>query len=537
MASFAYAIWIDPPAGTTPPGNNLNGPVWLFPLSDTTTTQAGNVGISGVISADREVITGITNPNNSLSVYQYGAGKKAVYGLASDPTSWAGYFDERLFAKKLCLPDGADAGTAEDCIASWADLTSSSSNLWTLQTGTTNIYKGSASDLTGMVMIGSASPLTGADAATKLLISGTGSVGPRIYISDTTGNPEIDLAINNAAGNHWGIYTDTTGGSATDQLRFWQGSDRVVFTKTGDVGIGTSAPRSSLDLATTVPVMSFKGWPVMYTLNVAPPTGSGTVTSNIGGINCNPTCSNGFAAGTAVTLSANAQGGSTFLGWGGACAFRTTNLTCPLTMSSDTAVSASFTNRPYTLTISTAGSTAPGAISSAPSGINCGAVCVFQFIGGTTVVLTATPTNDAATGGSYIASWSGGGCSGTGSTCNVSFNSDTTVGVIFKKRVTTTGATNVGSTSATLNGVGNAQSQATTTRFRWSQNNSGCSSLPQIVNSTSLSGTLDTGFSANLTGLTAGQRYYYCAQIIYNGTTVFSGDVVSFRYVVLPPQG
>jgi hypothetical protein len=79
--------------------------------------------------------------------------------------------------------------------------------------------------------------------------------------------------------------------------------------------------------------------PSAYVLSVGKPgSGSGTVSSPAG-INCGPTCSATLASGTAVTLTASAASGSTFAGWGGACAG--TGL-CTVTMSSAVSVSATF---------------------------------------------------------------------------------------------------------------------------------------------------------------------------------------------------
>jgi hypothetical protein len=47
--------------------------------------------------------------------------------------------------------------------------------------------------------------------------------------------------------------------------------------------------------------------------------GAGTVTSNVGGINCGTTCLASLADSTMVTLTATASGGAFFNGWGGAC--------------------------------------------------------------------------------------------------------------------------------------------------------------------------------------------------------------------------
>ena len=57
-----------------------------------------------------------------------------------------------------------------------------------------------------------------------------------------------------------------------------------------------------------------------FTLTIAKTgTGSGTVTSSAGGINCGTTCAADFDSGTTVTLSATPAGNSTLAGWSGAC--------------------------------------------------------------------------------------------------------------------------------------------------------------------------------------------------------------------------
>jgi hypothetical protein len=76
--------------------------------------------------------------------------------------------------------------------------------------------------------------------------------------------------------------------------------------------------------------------------------------------------------------------------------------------------------------------TGSGTVTSAPAGVNCGAVCTNLFNRGAQVTLTA-----AAAGGSIFAGWSGGGCSGTG-TCNITLNADTTVIATFTLVATAT---------------------------------------------------------------------------------------------------
>jgi uncharacterized repeat protein (TIGR02543 family) len=66
----------------------------------------------------------------------------------------------------------------------------------------------------------------------------------------------------------------------------------------------------------------------------------GTVTSNIGGINCPGTCSAKVPQGSVVVLTATPPAGLTFLGWTGACSG--TEATCSVTIAADTKVQANF---------------------------------------------------------------------------------------------------------------------------------------------------------------------------------------------------
>ena len=68
-------------------------------------------------------------------------------------------------------------------------------------------------------------------------------------------------------------------------------------------------------------------------------TGSGSVSSDPAGIECPEDCSADFGEGTAVTLSATPDPGSTFLGWSGDCEG---NEACELTMNEAHSVTAAF---------------------------------------------------------------------------------------------------------------------------------------------------------------------------------------------------
>jgi hypothetical protein len=68
--------------------------------------------------------------------------------------------------------------------------------------------------------------------------------------------------------------------------------------------------------------------------------GTGTVTSAPGGIACGSDCSEAFASGTSVTLSATADAGSSFSGWSGACSG---SGPCAVTIDAAKSVTATFT--------------------------------------------------------------------------------------------------------------------------------------------------------------------------------------------------
>jgi poly(3-hydroxybutyrate) depolymerase len=140
-----------------------------------------------------------------------------------------------------------------------------------------------------------------------------------------------------------------------------------------------------------------------YALNVTKAgTGTGTVTSTAGGIDCGTTCTASFASGTDVTLSASADTGSAFGGWGGACSGTGR---CVLDMTADRSVVATFRPARYSLAVSKAGS-GSGTVTSG-SDIDCGFLCSGVYVHGTQMTLTAT-----AASGSTFAGWSGA-CTGT----------------------------------------------------------------------------------------------------------------------------
>ncbi|MEK7287110.1 MAG: hypothetical protein AAB091_00935, partial [Elusimicrobiota bacterium] len=163
--------------------------------------------------------------------------------------------------------------------------------------------------------------------------------------------------------------------------------------------------------------------------------GSGSVTSSPSGINCGVDCMEYYAVDTAVTLTAAADTGSTFLGWsGGVCAG--SGATCVVTMNDKKDVEAVFGQPTLTLTVTRNAGAAGGVVKADVGGINCGlngstetpdvavADCTENYYVDRAVVLTAS-----AAANSTFMGWTGD-CSGTG-TCSLTMNADKIVGAVF----------------------------------------------------------------------------------------------------------
>jgi uncharacterized repeat protein (TIGR02543 family) len=198
------------------------------------------------------------------------------------------------------------------------------------------------------------------------------------------------------------------GGVSGDTVVFYIGS-----TKANQTAPWVASTNVNLDLTATPGI----------TLNVNKTgSGSGTVSSSPAGIDCGSICSADFPKNTSVSLTATAATGSTFTGWSGACSG---NAACTLVMDDAKSVTASFTLNTYLLTVSKTG-TGSGTVSSMPPGIDCGSTCSASFNYNTSVTLTAT----AATGSTFTG-WSGGVCSGSLSTCQVSMTDARSVTATF----------------------------------------------------------------------------------------------------------
>jgi uncharacterized repeat protein (TIGR02543 family) len=195
-----------------------------------------------------------------------------------------------------------------------------------------------------------------------------------------------------------------------------------VFAGWSGACTGTGTCTVSMTAARSV-TATFTSGSSAYTMTVTragSAAGTGLVTSSPAGINCGSDCTESYASGTSVTLTAVAPGGSVFAGWSGAC---TGTGSCTLSMTAARNVTATFNATAFALTVTKAG-TGTGTVTSSPVGVDCGADCSETYASGTTVTLTAVPA-----GGSVFAGWSGA-CTGTGS-CTVSMTAARSVTAAF----------------------------------------------------------------------------------------------------------
>ena len=147
--------------------------------------------------------------------------------------------------------------------------------------------------------------------------------------------------------------------------------------------------------------------------------GDGTVTSAPTGIDCEPDCTESYDEGTGVVLIAEAEAGSTFAGWTGACSGSMS--TCTLVMNGPRSATATFSDRPL-LTVAKTG-TGQGTVTSSPGGITCGTDCEQEYDPGTNVTLSASEAD-----GSTFDGWSGD-C--TGMTCFLTMGTSHSVTATF----------------------------------------------------------------------------------------------------------
>ena len=161
----------------------------------------------------------------------------------------------------------------------------------------------------------------------------------------TPGNPTLAIAYTGA-----GTGTVTCDGGQCLSSYPWGTTIMMTATPTADnlfggwqgtcPGVTTNSCASPLTDNTSV-TATFLAPPPPATLTVTT-AGAGTVTSNLGGLNCGATCSTQVPSSTALILTATAAPGFTFTGWSGTgLTCPGTTPTCPLRLTANTSVTAS----------------------------------------------------------------------------------------------------------------------------------------------------------------------------------------------------
>lgn len=265
-----------------------------------------------------------------------------------------------------------------------------------------------------------------------------------------------------------------------------------------------------------------------------------------GAINCGSNCSQNYKqycensvegdrrCGTAY-FKAIAEKGSTFSGWGGDClTFKGVKDQCYVVLDGAKTINANFNEgsgntegKYFDLTVTVS---AGGTVATTDNKISCdssSSPCKHSYGKNGTVTLKVTP-NSGYTLGDYS------GCSKSGNvqngvlTCKVKMTQNRNVKINFKASGTTSSsssskssssasanhtattgsATNVTSTSATLNGTVNPKGENVNYIFSYYKSGTG-TSVKNTSWKSAGSGSSDVSVSANISGLSSGTTYYY----------------------------
>jgi hypothetical protein len=139
------------------------------------------------------------------------------------------------------------------------------------------------------------------------------------------------------------------------------------------------------------------------TLDVAV-RGTGTVLSNVPGVECSVPCRQEFNTGTQLALGARAGRGQRFVSWSGACS--STAVVCELDLTGPLRVTAFFAPARFRLAVAVRGQ---GRV--VGTGISCPSRCAGQVVSYRRAVLRAVPAR-----GWKLKAW-GGACRGARPTC------------------------------------------------------------------------------------------------------------------------
>ncbi|CAK0765582.1 inhibitor of cysteine peptidase [Gammaproteobacteria bacterium] len=189
---------------------------------------------------------------------------------------------------------------------------------------------------------------------------------------------------------------------------------------TGNFCADTTTDTCAVSMGTNAATVTANFSPA-YILTVTK-SGSGTISSDIAGINCGTDCTELYAQGQTITLTAVPASGYIFSNWSGTSGCTGANPTCAVTITAAKTATAIFTPQ-YKLMITKTGN---GVISSDVEGINCGEDCNELYTSGQIVTLTATPDS-----GMMFIGWTGS-CTGATLTCKLTMNAAKTITATFQ---------------------------------------------------------------------------------------------------------
>jgi hypothetical protein len=237
-------------------------------------TGSNTIGDSVLFESAGRIGLGNTNPLAPLHVGAgLGQSNVVVDGLA---TSWSGYRLDHASVERWFV--GFDASLGDGNLQIRSDA---STNLVTITSS-------------GRVGIGTTNPL-----APLTVGAGGGQSNVVVNGQATTWS---GFRLDNGSSETWFLGFDATLGEGNLQLRSDASANRMTFTRSGNVGIGTTSPAEKLDVVGTVKATSFSGSGAGLTnLPAASLTGGIVVQSNA----TSPNIIGGFSGNT---VTANVAG-------------------------------------------------------------------------------------------------------------------------------------------------------------------------------------------------------------------------------------
>ena len=150
--------------------------------------------------------------------------------------------------------------------------------------------------------------------------------------------------------------------------------------------------------------------------------GTGSVLSDVPGVNCSASCTTEWDTGSMVTLAATAGAGQRLVRWGGGCTG--SSPLCTVSLAQATQVSALFGPPTFGLRVAVTGK---GTVRGGGGLVACPSRCVAALSSFTPARVVAAPAQ-----GWKLKAWSGG-CKGTSPTCTLQMKKATSVRATFAR--------------------------------------------------------------------------------------------------------